>query len=87
MEHYKITIIVSIVFAVIELATLTLVFFGLAIGGLVVATVQYLSNGYDINRDVIIFAVTSLIVIILLRKIFREKVEKEQISKDDVNDY
>ena len=86
MEFFQITIIVGISFIIVEMFTLTYIFLGMGIASFAVALIQYLFDGMSFNRDLMIFAVVSAIVILASRKIFKRKSD-QSISTDDVNQY
>jgi inner membrane protein len=86
MEFYQVTIIVGISFIIVEMFTLTYIFLGMGIASFAVALVQYFLDGLSFNRDLMIFAIVSAIVILASRKIFRRKSD-QSISTDDVNQY
>lgn len=87
MEFYQISIIIGISFVIIEMFTLTYIFLGVGIASFAVALVQYLFNGLSFNRDLMIFAVVSAIVIIASRKFFKRKSDQSISAEDDVNQY
>ena len=87
MEFYQISIIVGISFIIIEMFTLTYIFLGMGIASFAVALVQYLFDGMNFNRDLMIFAVVSAIVILASRKIFRRKSDQSVSTENDVNQY
>ena len=86
MESYQVTIIIGISFIIIEMFTLTYIFLGMGIASFAVALVQYLFDGMSFNRDLMIFAIVSVIIIVASRKIFKRKSD-QSISIDDVNQY
>jgi len=87
MEFYQISIIVGISFIIIEMFTLTYIFLGMGIASFAVALVQYLFDGMSINRDLMIFAIVSVIVILASRKIFKKKSDQSVSTENDVNQY
>ena len=87
MEFYQISIIIGICFIIIEMFTLTYIFLGMGIASFAVALVQYLFDGMSFNRDLMIFAIVSAIVILASRKIFKKKMDQSISSEDDVNQY
>ena len=87
MEFYQISIIVGISFIIIEMFTLTYIFLGVGIASFAVALVQYLFDGLSFNRDLMIFAIVSVIVILASRKFFKRKSDQSISSEDDVNQY
>jgi len=87
MEFYQISIIVGICFIIIEMFTLTYIFLGMGIASFAVALVQYMFDGLSFNRDLMIFAVVSAIVILASRKIFKRKSDQSVSTENDVNQY
>jgi len=87
MEFYQVTIIVGISFIIIEMFTLTYIFLGMGIASFAVALVQYLFDGLSVNRDVMIFSIVSLLIILASRKIFKRKSDQSISTDDDVNQY
>jgi membrane protein implicated in regulation of membrane protease activity len=87
IEFYQISIIIGILFIIIEMFTLTFIFLGVGIASFVVALFQYLFDGLSFNRDLIIFTIVSAIVILASRKIFKKKSDQSISSEDDVNQY
>ncbi len=87
METYQISISVGIAFIIIEMFTLTYIFLGMGIASFAVALIQYLFDGLSFNRDVMIFAIISVIVILASRKIFKKKSDQSISTQDDVNQY
>ena len=87
MEFYQISIIVGISFIIIEMFTLTYIFLGMGIASFAVALVQYLLDGMSFNRDLMIFTILCLIVILASRKIFKKKSDQTISGEEDVNQY
>jgi len=87
MEFYQISIIVGISFIIIEMFTLTYIFLGMGIASFAVALFQYLFDGMNFNRDLMIFAIVSVIVILASRKIFKRKSDQSMSTENDVNQY
>ena len=87
MEFYQISIIVGISFIISEMFTLTYIFLGMGIASFAVALVQYLFDGMSFNRDLMIFAIVSAIVILASRKIFKRKSDQSVSTENDVNQY
>ena len=86
MEFYQISIIVGISLIIIEMFTLTYIFLGMGIAAFVVAIAQYLFEGLSFNRDLMIFAIVSVMVILVTRRISKRPSD-QSISDDDVNQY
>ena len=87
MEFYQISIIVGISFIIIEMFTLTYIFLGMGIASFAVALIQYLFDGLSFNRDMMIFSIVSVIVILASRKIFKRKSDQSVSTENDVNQY
>ena len=87
METYQISISVGIAFIIIEMFTLTYIFLGMGIASFAVALIQYVFDGLSFNRDLMIFAIISAIVILASRKIFKKKSDQSISTEDDVNQY
>jgi len=87
MEFYQISIIVGILFIIIEMFTLTYIFLGMGIATFAVALIQYLFDGFSFNRDLMIFTIVSAIVILASRKIFKRKSDQSISGEEDVNQY
>ena len=87
MEFYQISIIVGISFIIIEMFTLTYIFLGMGIASFAVALVQYVLDGMSFNRDLMIFAILCLIVILASRMIFKKKSDQTISGEEDVNQY
>ena len=87
MEFYQISIIIGICLIIIEMFTLTYIFLGMGIASFAVALVQYLFDGMSFNRDLMIFAIVSAVVILASRKIFKRKSDQSISGEEDVNQY
>lgn len=87
MEMYQISIIAGVVLVIIELFTFTFIFLGLGIAMFAVSVVQFLFDGLSVNRDLMIFAIVSLISIVAIRKIFKKQSDQKNLLEDDVNQY
>ena len=87
MEMYQISIIAGIVLVIIELFTFTFIFTGLGIAMFAVSIAQFFFDGLSVNRDLMIFAIVSLISIVAIRKIFKKQSDQKNLLEDDVNQY
>jgi membrane protein implicated in regulation of membrane protease activity len=87
IEVYQLTLILAIIAIIIEMVTGTLLFFSIAFAFLIVAIFQFVSNGLEIDRDLIIFAISMGVSIIFLRKTYRKKTDIKHLKDDDVNIY
>ena len=57
-----------------------------AVGALAAGLVQWLAGGVSLNRDLLIFALVSVLSFLAFRKIFR-KADDHQSADTDVNRY
>lgn len=86
MDAYQITFLVALALAMVELVTGAFLFLGMALGAAAVACVQWTAAGFALNRDLLIFAVVSVLAFLVLRKLFARPADQEE-SPDDVNRY
>ena len=87
MEYYQITIIVGLVLIILEIVTLTFIFLGLGFGAFAVSLVQFLFGDLSLGRDSVVFAVFSLISIVIFRKLFKGNNDEKKLMEEDVNQY
>ena len=87
MDAYQISLIISFVLAIAEVMTLSFILLGFSIGMLVVSGVQYLFDGYSLNRDLMVFAVVSVVSFLVLRKLFKKSSDVKPLREDDINQY
>jgi membrane protein implicated in regulation of membrane protease activity len=87
MDAYQISLIISVVLAIAEVMTLSFILLGFSIGMLVVSGVQYVFDGYNLNRDVMVFAVVSVVSFVVLRKVFKKNSDVKRLAEDDINQY
>jgi hypothetical protein len=87
MEMYQISIIAGIVLVIIELFTFTFIFIGFGIAMFTVSIVQFFLDGLSVNRDLMIFALVSLISIFAIRTIFKKQSDQKKLVEDDINQY
>jgi membrane protein implicated in regulation of membrane protease activity len=86
MDAYQWTLIAALVLGMAELLTGSFVLLGLAVGALAAGLVQWLAGGVSLNRDLLIFALVSVLSFLAFRKIFR-KADDHQGADTDVNRY
>jgi membrane protein implicated in regulation of membrane protease activity len=86
MEAYQWTLIAALVLGVAELLTGSFLLLGLAVGALAAGLVQWLTGGLSLNRDLLVFALVSVLSFLAFRKIFR-KADDHQSADTDVNRY
>ncbi len=87
MEIYQISITAAIVLVILEMLTGTFILLGFGFGALFVGIVQFVFNGLSINRDLLVFAIVSLISIYLLRRFFKSISDQKKLIEDDINQY
>jgi len=87
MEYYQLSIIAGIILIIIEMITLTFIFLGFGIGAFAVSMIQFLLDDFSIGRDSIVFAVFSLISIVIFRKLFKSNSDQKKLMEEDVNQY
>ena len=87
MEYYQLSIIAGIILIIIEMITLTFIFLGFGIGAFAVSLVQFLSGDFSLGRDSIVFALFSLISILIFRKLFKGNNDEKKLMEEDINQY
>lgn len=87
MDPYQISLIISFALAITELMTLSFLLLGLSVGMLAVSGVQFLFNGYSLNRDLMVFALVSMISFWVFRKLFKKTSDLKVLAADDINQY
>jgi membrane protein implicated in regulation of membrane protease activity len=86
MEAYQWTLIAALVLGMAELLTGSFLLLGLAVGALAAGLVQWLTGGLSLNRDLLVFALVSVLSFLAFRKMFR-KADDHQSADTDVNRY
>jgi membrane protein implicated in regulation of membrane protease activity len=86
MEFFQISLIVVVVFIIIEIYTLSFVFLGFAFGMASVAMLQFLTGTFALGRDVIVFSIGSLFFI-FVSNFFRVANKNSTVKDDDVSRY
>ena len=84
MEAYQWTLIAALVLGMAELLTGSFLLLGLAVGALAAGLVQWLTGGLSLNRDLLVFALVSVLSFLAFRKMFR-KADDHQSADTDVN--
>lgn len=87
MEPFQISLLVGIALAIAELMTLSFLFLGMAVAAWMVALLQYLFGDFNFNRDVLVFAVASVVFFLVFRKIFKRQIDSEELQGQDINHY
>jgi len=87
IDVYQITLIIAIIAIILEMLTGTLLLFSVAFSFVIVSIFQFTSNGLDLNRDLIIFAMSMGISVIFLRKTYKNKTDVSKLKDDDINLY
>ncbi len=87
MDAYQISLIISFILAIAEVMTLSFILLGFSLGMLAVSGVQYIFDGYSLNRDVMVFALVSVVSFLVIRKLFKKKSDLKMLAEDDINQY
>ena len=87
IDPYQLTLIVAIIFFIAEMLTGSLILFAFSFAFAIVAIVQFTQSGYVIERDLIIFTVSSIVGILFLRVRYQKKTDEKIPKNDDVNMY
>jgi len=80
------TLILAMACAVIELVTVSFLFLAFALGLLPVALLQLATGELSLTRDALVFAVSALTALVLLRR-FARRHGDTRAAEDDVNQY
>ncbi|MEY4284506.1 MAG: hypothetical protein EBV20_10910 [Betaproteobacteria bacterium] len=86
LEPYQITLIAAFALALIEVLTGAFFFLGMSVGALLVAGLQWLTGNWQLNRDLLLFAVASVVAFALFRKLFKKPADQSTLS-EDINQY
>ncbi|MBU3653830.1 MAG: hypothetical protein FGM44_12195 [Limnohabitans sp.] len=86
MDAYQVTLLIAIGLGLMELLLSAFLFLGMGLGALVVAAIQWLSGDWNLNRDLLIFAVCSTIAFLVFRRLFARPAD-QQAHHDDINRY
>ena len=87
MQAWQISLILAAVLAIAEVLTLSFILLGLSVGMVLVAIVQYWSEGFQVGRDLAIFALGALIAVVTFRMLFRRRRDLDRSIDEDVNRY
>lgn len=88
MEHYQISLLLAAILAIAEITFYTFIFLSFSLSLVLIALVQYLSNDFSLNREIILFSLFSIVFVTLFRKFFYGKRDHKKIDgDDDVNMY
>ncbi len=86
LEPYEVALIIGVVILALEMISGLFICLSIAIGLFSVALIEFLSQNFHLERDVLIFAVVAIGSFIGLRLTFRSKGDVK-IARKDVNDY
>lgn len=86
LHAHEITFIAALIFAILEAVTGTFVLLGFASALVAVGAVEYASNTYEIRRDALVFAVSSLLAVTALRYLFARHGDVAR-HDGDINEY
>jgi len=86
LEPHQVTLIAAFALALLEVITGAFLFLGMSVGALLVAGLQWLSGNWQLNRDLLVFAVASAVAFAVFRKLFKKPTDQSTLS-DDINQY
>ena len=87
IEVYQISLILMLISITLEMFTGTLILSSVAFSFLIVAIFQYVSQGFELDRDLIIFAISMAVSMIFLRLTYKKNSDVKKLESDDVNHY
>lgn len=87
MDAWQVSIVIAVVLAIGELLSLSFILLGFSLGMLVVALFQGLTGGFSPARDLLVFAVASLVAVMVCRKVFGRRTDQHTLEQDDINRY
>ena len=87
MDAYQISLVLAFALAIAEMLTLSFILLGFGVGLVVVAAVQFATDGFSLNRDVMVFALASAVAILALRRLYKKKSDQKRLEQDDINQY
>ncbi len=81
---HQIALILAAACVILEMLLPSFLFLAFAIGLAPVALLQWLGGGMSLGRDVLVFAGSSLVALVVLRRFVRHRHDARR-SSDDVN--
>jgi membrane protein implicated in regulation of membrane protease activity len=87
IDAYQVAIILAFICIILEMFTGTLLLYSAAFSFVIVAIFQFVSNGLEIDRDLLIFSISLCVSVIFLRKTYGKKSDIKRLKDDDVNIY
>ena len=87
MTAWQISLLVALGLGVVELVTGSFVFLGFAIGMVATSLAQALTGRFDVNRDLLIFALSAIVAFVVIRRLFRRRDDTRVAERDDINRY
>jgi len=87
MEAWQVSILIAVVLAIGELLSFSFILLGFSIGMLIVALFQGVTGEFSAARDVLVFAVASLVAVMACRKVFGRRTDQHKLEQDDINRY
>ena len=67
--------------------TFTFIFMGIGAALFFVALIQWVFDGFSVNRDILAFAIVSFLSIVVARRIYRKRSDQHKTAEEDVNQY
>ncbi len=86
MDPYQIIYILGLLCAILEIFTTSFILLGFALSFFLVGVIEQISLSANLNRDILIFAISSPIFIFIFRKLFAGK-KDVGYSDSDSNKY
>jgi membrane protein implicated in regulation of membrane protease activity len=86
LAPFEYTLIAAVILAALEVVTGTFIVLGFAVGCCAVALAEFLGGGFNVYRDVMVFAAIASLAIVALRLTFARPGDTARV-KGDVNDY
>ena len=86
LEPYQLSLVAAFLLVLVEVITGAFFFLGMGVGALLVALLQWLTGEWSFNRDLLLFAVASVLAFTAFRKFFK-KPRDQSSEANDVNQY
>ena len=86
LEPHQFTLILAFALALVEVMTGAFLFLGMAVGAVLVAGVQWATGEWVLNRDLLVFALTSVAAFATFRKMFKKPADQTS-ETNDINQY
>ncbi len=87
MSAWQISLLIALGLGLVELVTSSFVFLGFAVGTLVVSLTEAISGRFELNRDLTIFALASIVAFVVMRRVSRRRDDTQTAGRSDINRY